>query len=82
MRPLLILGTMVLSATLASSAFAQAPTPQPHNIVLFVADGLRRAHYITNERVETAIPDLQHELGHDRGHDIQFVRRRPQRRPA
>jgi hypothetical protein len=41
MRPLLILGTMVLSATLASSAFAQAPTPQPHNIVLFVADGLR-----------------------------------------
>src|ERR1700722_14373328 len=41
MRPLLILGTTVLSATLASTAFAQAPAPQPHNIVLFVADGLR-----------------------------------------
>jgi hypothetical protein len=41
MRPLLILGTTVLSATLASTAFAQAPATQPHNIVLFVADGLR-----------------------------------------
>jgi hypothetical protein len=41
MRPLLILGTTVLSATLASTAFAQAPAPQPHNVVLFVADGLR-----------------------------------------
>src|ERR1700733_5711061 len=41
MRPLLILGTTVLSATLASTAFAQAPVPQQHNIVLFVADGLR-----------------------------------------
>ncbi len=41
MRPLLILGTTVLSATLASGACAQAPAPQPHNIVLFVADGLR-----------------------------------------
>jgi Type I phosphodiesterase / nucleotide pyrophosphatase len=41
MRPLLFLGTTVLSATLASTAFAQAPAPQPHNIVLFVADGLR-----------------------------------------
>src|SRR5271154_1294606 len=41
MRPLLFLGTTVLSATLVSTAFAQAPAPQPHNIVLFVADGLR-----------------------------------------
>ena len=41
MRPLLILGTTVLSAALASTAFAQAPGPQPHNVVLFVADGLR-----------------------------------------
>ena len=41
MRPLLILGTTVLSAMLASTAFAQAPAPQPHNVVLFVADGLR-----------------------------------------
>src|SRR5580693_4445891 len=41
MRPLLILGTTVLSATLASTAFAQAPVPQQHNVVLFVADGLR-----------------------------------------
>ena len=41
MRPLLILSTTVLSATLASTAFAQAPVPQQHNIVLFVADGLR-----------------------------------------
>ncbi|HWX84593.1 MAG TPA: alkaline phosphatase family protein [Xanthobacteraceae bacterium] len=39
MRPLLVLGTTLLSATLASSAFAQAP--QPHNVVLFIADGLR-----------------------------------------
>jgi hypothetical protein len=39
MRPLLIIGTTVLSATLASTAFAQAPAP--HNIVLFIADGLR-----------------------------------------
>ncbi|HUD89303.1 MAG TPA: alkaline phosphatase family protein [Xanthobacteraceae bacterium] len=41
MRPLLILGTTILSSTLVSAAFAQAPTPQPHNVVLFVADGLR-----------------------------------------
>src|SRR5580700_5391579 len=41
MRPLLILGTTVLSAAFASTAFAQAPAAAPHNIVLFVADGLR-----------------------------------------
>jgi hypothetical protein len=41
MRPLLILGTTMLSSTLVSAAFAQAPAPQPHNVVLFVADGLR-----------------------------------------
>src|SRR6202030_4438979 len=38
---LLVIGTTVLSATLASTAFAQAPAAPPHNIVLFVADGLR-----------------------------------------
>ena len=41
MRPLLILGTTVLSTMLACAAFAQAPASQPHNVVLFVADGLR-----------------------------------------
>ena len=41
MRPLLLLGTTVLSATLRIPAFAQAPAPPPHNVVLFVADGLR-----------------------------------------
>jgi len=38
---LLMIGATVLSASLASTAFAQAPAPQPHNVVLFVADGLR-----------------------------------------
>jgi hypothetical protein len=41
MRPLLVLGTTILSATLTATASAQAPAPQPHNIVLFIADGLR-----------------------------------------
>jgi predicted AlkP superfamily pyrophosphatase or phosphodiesterase len=49
MRPLLVLGTaflqsVLLQSVLASAAFAQTPpTPaaQPHNVVLFVADGLR-----------------------------------------
>jgi hypothetical protein len=41
MRPLLFLGTTILSTTLTSMTFAQAPAPRPHNIVLFVADGLR-----------------------------------------
>jgi hypothetical protein len=41
MRPLLVLGTSILSAALTATAFAQAPAPQPHNIVLFIADGLR-----------------------------------------
>src|SRR5579863_1685455 len=40
MRPLLILGTAILS-TLASPSFAQTPAAKPHNVVLFVADGLR-----------------------------------------
>jgi predicted AlkP superfamily pyrophosphatase or phosphodiesterase len=40
MRPLLI-GTVVLSSILASAASAQAPQARPHNVVLFVADGLR-----------------------------------------
>ena len=38
MRPLFI-GAMILAAGLSSAALAQAP--QPHNVVLFVADGLR-----------------------------------------
>jgi Type I phosphodiesterase / nucleotide pyrophosphatase len=41
MRPLLLLGLTILSVTLASIAFAQAPAARPHNVVLFVADGLR-----------------------------------------
>jgi predicted AlkP superfamily pyrophosphatase or phosphodiesterase len=41
MRALLFLGTTILSTTLASLAFAQAPASRPHNVVLFVADGLR-----------------------------------------
>ncbi len=40
MRPLLI-GTVVLSSVLASAALAQTPQARPHNVVLFVADGLR-----------------------------------------
>jgi hypothetical protein len=41
MRPPLLLGTAILQLILGSAAFAQAPAPQPHNVVLFVADGLR-----------------------------------------
>lgn len=40
MRPLFFLATKILSTTFAFAAFAQAPAP-PHNVVLFVADGLR-----------------------------------------
>jgi predicted AlkP superfamily pyrophosphatase or phosphodiesterase len=36
----LFLGT-ILSAALSSVAFAQSPAARPHNVVLFVADGLR-----------------------------------------
>src|SRR5580704_17342474 len=35
------IGAMILSAGLTSAAQAQAQAPQPHNVVLFVADGLR-----------------------------------------
>ncbi len=41
MRPSIIVGTAVLHLALTAAAFAQAPAPQPHNVVLFVADGLR-----------------------------------------
>jgi hypothetical protein len=42
MRFLPLIGSAILQAILASAASAQAPVPsQPHNIVLFVADGLR-----------------------------------------
>jgi hypothetical protein len=41
MRLPLLLGTTILQAIVGSAAFAQAPAPQHHNIVLFVADGLR-----------------------------------------
>jgi hypothetical protein len=41
MRPLLSLCTTILSTTIASIAFAEGPVPRPHNVVLFVADGLR-----------------------------------------
>jgi hypothetical protein len=40
MRALRLIGA-ILSTTLASAAFAQAPASRPHNVVLFVADGLR-----------------------------------------
>jgi hypothetical protein len=46
MRLPFLLGAAILQAILGqsvfdSSAFAQAAAPQPHNVVLFVADGLR-----------------------------------------
>jgi Type I phosphodiesterase / nucleotide pyrophosphatase len=41
MRPSLLLGTALLQLALATSAFAQAPATKPHNVVLFIADGLR-----------------------------------------
>jgi arylsulfatase A-like enzyme len=42
MRLLFLVGVTTLQAILAFAACAQTPTPtQPHNIVLFVADGLR-----------------------------------------
>jgi hypothetical protein len=40
MRSLLFLGT-ILSAAVSSAAFAQSQPARPHNVVLFVADGLR-----------------------------------------
>jgi len=40
MRLLPVLGATILQAIAASAAFAQTP-PQPRNVVLFVADGLR-----------------------------------------
>src|SRR5271163_4250800 len=41
MRVLLLGATMFSSILATAAALAQAPTPQPHNVVLFVADGLR-----------------------------------------
>jgi len=41
MRAPLLLATAAFNVLLASTAFAQAPAAQPHNIVLFIADGLR-----------------------------------------
>jgi hypothetical protein len=45
MRPSRLLGTALLqfafTTGVATSAFAQAPAGTPHNVVLFVADGLR-----------------------------------------
>ena len=41
MRLQFIVGTAILQITLAASASAQLPAAQPHNVVLFVADGLR-----------------------------------------
>src|SRR5580704_17541547 len=35
------IGAMILSSVLASAALAQTPQARPHNVVLFVADGLR-----------------------------------------
>jgi hypothetical protein len=41
MRPLLLLCTTILSTAVASIAFSKASVSRPHNVVLFVADGLR-----------------------------------------
>src|SRR5262245_52079415 len=41
MRLLQLLGSIILSASLESASFAQVPAVRPHNVVLFVADGLR-----------------------------------------
>jgi len=46
MRLPLLLGTAILQVSLSqsffgSTAFAQAPAAQPHNVVLFISDGLR-----------------------------------------
>ena len=41
MRPSMLFCAAILQVMLGSSAFAQAQASQPHNVVLFVADGLR-----------------------------------------
>lgn len=41
MRLISPLGPAILSFILMSPSFAQTAQPQPHNVVLFVADGLR-----------------------------------------
>ena len=41
MRFLPVFSAAMLQAILASTAFAQAPAARPHNVVLFIADGLR-----------------------------------------
>jgi hypothetical protein len=45
MRPSRLLGTaflpFALATSVATAAFAQAPAGKPHNVVLFIADGLR-----------------------------------------
>ena len=41
MRFLPVFGAAMLQAILASAAVAQAPAARPHNVVLFIADGLR-----------------------------------------
>src|SRR5262249_24592298 len=41
MRPTLSLGAAFLQLMLGSAAFAQTQASQPHNVVLFIADGLR-----------------------------------------
>ena len=41
MRPTLSLAAALLQLMLGCAAFAQTPAGQPHNVVLFIADGLR-----------------------------------------
>ena len=41
MRRPLATGLIIAITLAASAAFAQPPASQPHNVVLFVADGLR-----------------------------------------
>jgi hypothetical protein len=59
MRPLLLLGLTTLSATLAGAAVAQTPAAPPHNVVLFVADGLR--FRIVDDRVAPTMAALARE---------------------
>ena len=41
MRRTLFVGTVFLQIVAGAGAFAQTPSSQPHNVVLFIADGLR-----------------------------------------
>src|SRR6516165_9039363 len=59
MRPLLFLATKILLTTFAFAAVAQTPAAPPHNVVLFVADGLR--FRIVDDRVAPTMAALARE---------------------